>query len=501
MKSLRETLLNTLNRYFIFEGTFGAKAKYNWDHATAGIRDYAILAIKTLLEEKPIKFINDNNGEVILNSGDLKTKDVFNVSSLKKLLDKLENGTEITSYNDFNDCVSKKEYRNVYKWQNIDKIFITGKSNKGLKFEKIYETDFNTKFKMDILAFLSSNKSNNVDWMHISDVKAVGVGGQNNKRTLYIGKHSFENNDEDNPQTTENLVDVLKVNPSLGDGKTLSDVTLFVKDGDGKPIKDNISGVDGEVYLSLKSGDTVCFLSCGIRNDDGIKKEFCEKVDYDIINNGDEKTLSEYLSEKPSLFGNVANEMFNTLGINDKLYSISINNIEYGNADDKFVDSTKFINLCKLAYPKNIVEQNGNYICVDLKSNSDEYDPKWIQHLLREFIGCKYVMVHQNNKGGLEYFDLRNKELVNELLGNTIESIIIKYPSEGKIKRFEVVVKVNDNLKCTFVMRDKQNGTAYPTHLMCDYKLSNAFQQDRNMQIDKIKNKAMLDSQKEMMEK
>ena len=234
----------------------------------------------------------------------------YAVLTLKKLLDEIENNTKPTTYDDFNDCVKKKADTNLYKWQNVDKTFIRGKSNKGLDFEKIYETDFEARFKMDILAFLSSYGNNDVDWMHIPNVIPARVGDQNNKRTLYIGKHSFKNNDEDNPQSTEDLVDVLKVNPSLGDGKTLSDITLAITDADGKPIKDTVANVDGEVYLSLKSGNTVCFLSSGIRNDEGIKKEYFEKVDYDIINGSDEGELTNYLTEESKLFGNVANQIF-----------------------------------------------------------------------------------------------------------------------------------------------------------------------------------------------
>lgn len=502
MKTLSEYIGQTFDLEKIFEGVFGSRAKYNWDHATGGIRDYAVLTINALLEEKPIKFVGASKNEVILNDGKGPgTKDIFDVRSLKKLLDEIENNTKPTTYDDFNDCVKKKADTNLYKWQNVDKTFIRGKSNKGLDFEKIYETDFEARFKMDILAFLSSYGNNDVDWMHIPNVIPARVGDQNNKRTLYIGKHSFKNNDEDNPQSTEDLVDVLKVNPSLGDGKTLSDITLAITDADGKPIKDTVANVDGEVYLSLKSGNTVCFLSSGIRNDEGIKKEYFEKVDYDIINGSDEGELTNYLTEESKLFGNVANQIFKTLGINDKLYAMSINNIVYNDKSGKFVDSTRFMNLCRMAYPNKDVYIEGKYVCVDMKSNSNDYDPKWIQLLLREFIGCKYVMVHQTNKGGLEYFDLRNEEMVNDLIGNKIDSVIIKYPAEGQVKRFEVVVNVNDNLKCTFVMRDKQSGGAYPTHFMCDYKLSGAFQKDRNMKIEKIKNNAILNTQKELTEK
>lgn len=481
MRSLTEIIIETLQQSFVFEGTFGDRAKYNWDHVTLGKQDYALMTIDKLISGEPVKFITKKGGkqEYILDTAN--SLKIFDKKKLEDLKNSINAGKE-TDHEQFNDCVKNEDDKLIYRWQNIDKTFIRGKGNKGIAFEKMYADTFEANLKADLMAFLQSGPGS-VDYMKLK-TSVESVGGQNNSRKLKLGQ--FTNNDETNPQNEVKVKDILVVDPSMGDGKSLSDVTVHIFDADNKPVKD-ITG-ENEIYLSLKSGPTVCFLSCGIRNKDGITADMCKNVDYDKLND------SNYLNSN-TLFGSVGNKLCETLGINDKLLAVSLNNID---SKENSITSDEFIQLCKIAHPKSSIAVKGNYIEVNLKGDNDNFDSSWILNLLREFIGCRYVMVHQDNKGHLEYYDFRERSMVDDLLGNDIASIVVRYPAEGKVKRAEVDIKVNDNLSCKFVLRDKQTGTAYPTHIMCDYKLSKTFQADRNQKINKIKNEAILKSQKDL---
>lgn len=262
-----------------------------------------------------------------------------------------------------------------------------GSNNRGLLYEKDL---FN-----DIKAYIEGNEVSDMktineilkcipDGFYIKDVSSDGA--KNNARPLKVG-----------PQG-------ITVGNGSGDiGRTISDITLKVE---------NLSGVERNVYLSLKFGSVVTLANLGITKI--LQKN---EIQTGKITNASGKALLDFL------------------GIDEEKFCDVFNN--YG----KDIKTSKAKEIEKIKLHKTF----GDFI--------------------KQVIGYNYILIHKI--GSKTFVENMTYEKLNDIISNPTAEII--YPLDGKAKRVDIKVDMK-GIKIKLNIRSK-TGDIYPSHLMADYEL------------------------------
>lgn len=394
MKHLQEYILE--NIIDIFEASFSSS---NWSHN--GSYDYPQLVINDILNDKLIILGKDDKSGFKYIKFNLSTTDKDSLSNfLKKIsshkydeLDDLLNGKYIIYDN--SDCSKKSLNQNITPiWTKIFKGPYSGymggsqTKNKGNAFEYYFIDNIN-KFEDNIKSIIPYDVL----------IDKTLDDSQNNKRPL-----SFKSNGEITcGQISNNDFNI---------GKTVTDVTLKVID----------NNKEKEIYLSLKSGNTVTFANEGIKT---------------LFPNNYFDENSEYKLSKN------AKALLN-------LFSI---------------DENKFKKSFTSYVKKDTRVAKGNYEIVDITDNLKHNDI--FTTFLKSVIGYGFIMVHQNTGDDIDYIDFSTNDKLEKYVNN-IKSAEIKYPQNGETKRLIVNVKL-ELIEFNFIFRAKDGGI-YPTHLLADYK-------------------------------
>lgn len=125
------------------------------------------------------------------------------------------------------------------------------------------------------------------------------------------------------------------------------------------------------------------------------------------------------------------------------------------------IDIKKFLKVF-IDY-KNSDINNENYIIDNtntLKGNTQ------FKKFIDSVIGNNYILVHKLGNE-IHYYDLREQEKVDKLIGNVISSKIYYGGRRGRGKRIDIAIETT-MLRLNINFRAK-DGSVYPTHMMCDY--------------------------------
>lgn len=205
-------------------------------------------------------------------------------------------------------------------------------------------------------------------------------------------------------------------------------ITCGKIEGDNFNIGHDVTDVtvktnDGEIYLSLKSGNSVTFVNAGVR------KLFPDA----FFNDGAE------LPENGKM-------MLDMLCIDaEKFRNVFVN---YAGEEGKKVRKAQ----------KDVVD-----ITDALKAN------RLFKRFMQSVMGYGFIMVHQIKGDDVEYINLETKADLDKYIKD-INEAYIEYPADGKAKRIDIIVKY-DEIVFKINIRNKQGGT-YPTHIMADYKFT-----------------------------
>ena len=189
-------------------------------------------------------------------------------------------------------------------------------------------------------------------------------------------------------------------------GRAVTDVTIYPEN-------------DEPLYLSLKYGSTVTFVNVGIRK---------------------ELPVQAIMDNAPQNFTQKGKMLLDLFGI----------------------DTDKFCNAFN-SYSKK--SSKSAKIEVDTTNNIDK---KRLMEFIKSVVGYGYVLVHRDAKGKVHYYDMRTEKDMISMIGNDIESCIVKYPTSSE-KRVDIFVELK-GLSLKFNIRSKDGGQ-YPTHIMSDYKI------------------------------
>lgn len=319
-----------------------------------------------------------------------KGQDVFTIDAsiqqdVKSAFEKL--GRNI-SYDDFNSIA--KQY-GLPEWTKIFKGDFSGytnglaSKNKGNAFEIDFVEDF--KYYADDFA-----NCIDVDVNDLYNATLDLVGGNNNSRPLSI--------------TNRNVV--------VGDIKTSGDMLADVV----------INTTDNKYNVSLKCGNSVIFINCGIGKI-FTRQEFNKY-----------KTTGEY---KPTKEGETLFEFF------------GIDPIRFADVFVNYVGTNK--------------SRKSNKDSVDVTNNAKT---KQFYEFLKSVIGYNYVLVHKGNNNKIHYYNLLTEKQLNAFIGN-IHSMKVLYPADYDAKRVDIILETS-KLTIKFNIRSKDGGIE-PTHLMSDYTI------------------------------
>lgn len=215
----------------------------------------------------------------------------------------------------------------------------------------------------------------------------ISSGGLNQKRQTNITKNGVKHH---------------AGNMNIGAG--ISDVTLVCK---------NKIGVKRDIYLSLKEGGTVSFISLGVRR---------------------------WFIESELKEGNIVtppgSDLLNLLHINHKKFCNVFNDYDAKNNNKEY-----------------------EYDDITEKLKTSPY----FEEFLKSVIGYGYVMVHRQ-RGKTNVFEM-TQEKMNSYL--KIQKAIVEYPKNGSFKCVNVTVTLS-GITIKFNIRNT-NGGIYPTHLLANY--------------------------------
>lgn len=189
-------------------------------------------------------------------------------------------------------------------------------------------------------------------------------------------------------------------------GRAVTDVTIYPENSE-------------PLYLSLKFGSTVTFVNAGI------SKDLPEQAIRD---------------NAPQNFTPKGKMLLDLFGI----------------------DTDKFCNVFN-SYKKDASKSAK----VEVDTTND-IDKKRLMEFIKSVVGYGYILVHRDAKGTVHYYDMRTEQDMLDVIGNDIESCVIKYPT-GSEKRVDIFVELK-GLSLKFNIRSKDGGQ-YPTHIMSDYKI------------------------------
>lgn len=387
MKHLCEYIFENL----INEVNFSGK---NWSHN--GKYDYAEAVLNDIIYNNvPIGLGKSSINQYI--KFNLSEKDVHNLEEFKsQLISKSykDFDNELLKLNyiiyDDKDCKTQSNNQNLTSlWTNIFKGVYSGyvnglsSKNKGNAFEKYFYDNY-SKFENDIKSIILYDKLNSISI----------DGGLNQKRPLTFSKDSITCG-----KIKDNNFDI---------GETVRDITLNV---------DN----DKNIYLSLKSGNSVTFVNSGI------KTLFNDKFFNGSPLEGNGKLLLNMLCIEENKF----REVFTS----------------YDKNNHKSKAQKENVNIYK-----------------ELKNN------KTFEKFIKSVIGYGFIMVHQINGDNFEYINLLSADDLNIFI-SSMKDAWIEYPQNGEAKRVDVYV-IYDKIKIKINLRSK-DGSIYPTHIMADYKFIN----------------------------
>ena len=293
---------------------------------------------------------------------------------------------------------------NNYKEISIDSFNDIFKSVK-LKWTSFFKGDYSGYEK----GLESGNKGNAFEAEFIAGYQNKGYEDEIKKITKYkelVSIHADGSLNQKRPLNITNTEILLSpcTKNNFNIGKTVTDVTV---DTDQGPI-----------YLSLKYGASVTFCNSGI-------KTLFDKKFFD----GESNKKTDLFCDLFCLDPDKIREVFNNYNPGNGKRTRSQK--DYVDITKELANNTKFINL------------------------------------LKSVIGYGFILVHKNNKGHIEYYDLRTERDLDSYIGK-IKKAEILYPSDGKAKRIDIVVTI-DKLEIKFNIRSKDGGLL-PTHLMADYK-------------------------------
>lgn len=346
-----------------------------------------------------------------------QTKDFYKHNYLNDVIDKLCNGDSIRLGNNGEEIfdIDKKIQNNLKSEFNqvrdIDDFNDVCKKYGIPTWSKIFKGDFSG--YTDGLA--SKNKGNLFEIMFIRDfneylddfTKSTGISKSD--LTNFHLEHAGTSN-------TRRPITITKSKIFLGkDPKNVGDDVADVKLVTNK----------GNYNLSLKNGGKVTFCNAGISK--FIKPtSFQEYKDSGMYYPGTEQ-------------GQLLLDMF-------------------GIDNNKFADV--FVNYKGYGGGRKLKSTNEN---IDVT----EYAKKPLfMDFIKSVIGCNYILVHQDNKHNVHFYDLRTEKDLEKFIGN-VTSMDIHYPNDGNKKSLEIILETS-TLKVIFNFRNKNSGVI-PYQLMVDY--------------------------------
>lgn len=332
------------------------------------------------------------NGETIRIGS--KGEEEFDGASLKnnRALRDLKKNIQGSTAKDFDDAVKGAGL----KWTRIFKGDFTGYSkgletkNKGNAFEAQFIAEFD-KFEPELKKLVGYKKL-------MGQPRADGTLNQKRPLTFSGGKITC------GPAGNNNI------------GKTVTDVTV--------PVTKCAAAPNGELYLSLKYGNTVTFVNAGVKT--LFTKAFFDGEE-DL--SGDAKALLKMLCIEPDRF----REVFTS-------YKGKAPGEKKSKAQKENVDITSKI------------KRNATF-----------------KTFMQSVMGYGFVLVHQSNKGDVDFIDLTTESALNEFIAD-IEEAHVEYPKPGEAKRVDVVIKY-PKIEFKINIRSKDGGVL-PTHIMADYKFT-----------------------------
>ena len=317
------------------------------------------------------------------------------ISDLRDIADKLKG---LYNMNGSGSSVGRTEIGNVKVFSKPSKNGQV-KVNKGIQFERDFAQALNFYINQagedapggvnpTYLQAIEKMTELLPDGFAITNVQQTG--GENNKRPLHIDSKGIYCGDG-----SEDI------------GRVVSDITLKLQDASGR---------DKDVYLSLKSGDSVTFVNAGIT----------KVLPSDEIKTG-------YISNPEGA------QFLDMFGINNEEFCAVFNNYTGKSS-------------------KKVVKNN-----VDVTS---QVDKTLMNKFIRSVIGYGYILVHEG-KQGVDIINMDNAKM-NDLA--SLQNVVVSYPTEGGAKRVDVDVACN-GIDIKFNMRSKSGGVD-PTHIMADYRFT-----------------------------
>lgn len=359
---------------FSRDGSNGDYSKYNYL--------YPLAVIDKLLNKEIVRLGKKGDGGEIDGATLTRTQ----ISALKNLKANIDGTTSKA----FDAAINNPRY----SWSNIFKGDFSGyakglaSKNKGNAFEAQFIAEFD-KFEPELKKLVGYEKL-------MGDPRPDG--GKNQKRPLTFsgGKITC------GPAGDNNI------------GHTVTDVTV--------PVSKCSAAPNGELYLSLKYGNTVTFVNAGVKTL-FTKAFFAGEEDLSV----DAKALLKMLCINPDRF----REVFTT-------YKGKAPGEKKSKAQKEKVDITD-----------------------ELKRNAT------FKTFMQSVMGYGFVLVHQSNNGNVDFIDLTTESALNEFIAD-IKKAHIEYPKPGEAKRVDVVIKY-PKIEFKINIRSKDGGVL-PTHIMADYK-------------------------------
>lgn len=339
---------------------------------------YAADVISKLLSDEPIRL--GPNGEYDVFYGSSLTSD--EKAALSDILSDITN----TTVSDFNNAIKATGLQ----WGDIFKGDFSGykaglsSKNRGNAFEDEFISDFD-KYEPELREIA---KYKSVTGTPRKDAE------KNQKRPL-----TFSNG---------------KITCGSGEdfniGHTVTDITV--------PVTACKAAPNGELYLSLKFGDTVSFVNSGISK--LFPKEF-------FTGGG---TLSDN-----------AKALLNMLNIDEDAFRDVFNS---------YIGTDK-----SRKTQKNIVN-----ITDKLKTNP------LFKTFMKSVMGYGYILVHKNKNGNIDYLDLTDERALDRFIAD-IKSAYVLYPKDGTAKRVDVLVDY-PGISFKIALRNTRSGI-YPSHITALY--------------------------------
>lgn len=353
---------------FLFEALFLTRDFKNPKHT------YVTDVINTLCTKNSIR-IGDKGQEVYSIDASIQ-------ADLKADFDAVGKNIDIASFNSIVKKYGIPEWGKLFKGDFSGYTAGLASKNKGNAFE----IDFVENFQ-DYVDDFAKCLGKSVDDFDGATLDLVG--GQNTKRPLTVKRGNV-------------IVGNIKTS-----GDALADVVVIA---------------DKKYNASLKCGNSVTFINCGIGKI-FTKQEFNKYKQTGVYEPTDEgKQLLEF-------FG---------------------------------IDKEKFVNVF-VNYVETGKKKRAQKEVVDV---TDKAKTREFYEFLKSVIGYNYILVHKTNN--VHYYDLTTEKQLEDFIGN-IESMQVLYPQVGDAKRVDVLLETN-GLSIKFNIKSKDGGI-YPTHLMSDYTI------------------------------